>query len=69
MEYYVKLIIENDVGCIDTSACLSIFDVGFDSNTLEFEVYPNPTNGLFTIKTHNSTPVQLTIYNVLGEEV
>ena len=38
-------------GCVDTTACVSITSVGVLENTFgdEFAVYPNPTNGNFSI--------------------
>ncbi len=47
-EYAV--IISQD-GCIDTSACFSILDVGFLENSFEKEIiiYPNPTSGILSI--------------------
>ncbi len=47
---YVVELTEN--GCTDTSACVAITTVGIIENTFieEFTLYPNPTNGLFSIE-------------------
>lgn len=39
-----------DNGCVDTSACTDITELGFEAtNELSFEVYPNPANDFITI--------------------
>ncbi|MFT6166997.1 MAG: hypothetical protein ACJAV5_001490 [Vicingaceae bacterium] len=42
-------------GCVDTSACFSVSPVGLIENSLsdKFMVYPNPTEGNFSIKFEN----------------
>ena len=42
--------------------------INSDVSDLAFEVYPNPSNGQFTVSGLRS-PVQLQVYNVLGEMV
>ncbi len=44
------------------------FDVGLDKNNqqINFDVYPNPTNDLLTIKTDIDTKVDVKIYNING---
>ncbi len=39
-------------GCVDTSACVPITTVGINENSLanDFNIYPNPTTGVFTIE-------------------
>jgi hypothetical protein len=60
-------------GCTQ-SACVDIA-TGIDqlkSDSAEVEVYPNPSRGVFTINflgAQNFEPVQIEIYNVLGEQV
>ena len=43
-------------GCTDTSACVAITTVGIIENTFneEFTLYPNPTDGLFSIQFNSS---------------
>ena len=55
-------------GCIDTSACVSITTVGIIENSFgdEFKIYPNPTDGNFSIDlgdNHNSITVKVTELN------
>ncbi len=55
--------------CVDTSACQTVSTVGINSSTLEssISIYPNPSNGLFTIE--SPTSAEITITNTLGEIV
>lgn len=49
-------------GCVDTSDCVAITTVGIIENTFneEFTLYPNPTDGLFSIE-FNSTHEIITL--------
>ncbi|MCB0477444.1 MAG: T9SS type A sorting domain-containing protein [Crocinitomicaceae bacterium] len=53
-DYAVEL---TENGCTDTSICVAIATVGIEENSFgdEFVVYPNPTNGTFTIMLPNTT--------------
>lgn len=57
--------------CIDTSACVTVSSVGIDEDVQgqSLKVYPNPTNGLFTIEWLNNgtQTVDLSIINVTGK--
>lgn len=59
-------------GCVDTSACVNINNV--DLNELDFsetfQLYPNPTNGTFTIE-FNSTQdhIEMVIVDAVGREL
>ncbi|UKN02340.1 T9SS type A sorting domain-containing protein [Paracrocinitomix mangrovi] len=58
-------------GCTDTSACTAI-DISGLSEEYEhnFKMYPNPTNGVFTIDLGSiSKKFDVVIYNALGEVV
>lgn len=35
----------------------------------KFNIYPNPTNGIFTVAAETATPFQIILYNILGKEV
>ena len=35
----------------------------------DFNIYPNPTNGLFIISTNNNEPCDIIITNLLGQEI
>ena len=52
---FAVIVTEN--GCSDTSACVTIANVGLDNSTDEsLIIYPNPTSGLLTIS--NSSIIQ-----------
>jgi Ig-like domain CHU_C associated/Secretion system C-terminal sorting domain len=65
-------VIVNNSGCVDTSACTTISTVGITQNEGigNLAVYPNPTDGNFTIdlgQTHDQVMIQIT--NSLGQMV
>ncbi|GAB5558290.1 MAG: hypothetical protein SchgKO_25030 [Schleiferiaceae bacterium] len=65
------LIMEVD-GCIDTSACMSINNIGLgEFEVLKYSVYPNPTGGLVTIKGNEqeSFPLLVTVLDLSGREI
>lgn len=65
-------IIITDGDCADTSDCMDINSVGIDSYLQNVvKVYPNPTNGQFTIETGSwsNTNINITITNQIGETV
>ncbi|MGB0870576.1 MAG: T9SS type A sorting domain-containing protein [Flavobacteriales bacterium] len=67
---YALQITEN--GCIDTSECLLINNVGLDSyfDIDNIFIYPNPTKGTFNILHNESIVLQeIEIYSSLGENV
>jgi hypothetical protein len=62
------VIIDNGT-CSDTSACMAISDVGFNSNSAQlFEIFPNPTYGLITIQSIVAIK-QLTIRDIHGRAI
>ncbi len=65
---YAVVVTEN--GCSDTSACQTISSVGIEeaSNTA-FSVFPNPTNGSFTLATGNMEVEEVCILDVFGKTV
>jgi PKD repeat protein len=57
-------------GCIDTSACNSINNVGLSESTFNHEImaYPNPTNGIVKIDLGKVIPeFTVTIYDINGK--
>ena len=64
---YAVEITEN--GCVDTSACVLVDWVNLSELTMENEVlvYPNPTNGLLTIKA-SSTITNLELFDSIGQK-
>jgi len=66
---YAVIVTEN--GCSDTSDCYSVVGLGIiDLTDSGYNIYPNPTNGLFTIQTGIiSESYQISITDVLGKIV
>lgn len=67
------LMVTSTYGCKDTD-CNTIVVTSVNENYIEdnFNIFPNPANGVFTIQNNNQQPtatMQLEIYNVLGEKV
>jgi hypothetical protein len=59
-------------GCVDTSACVSIQNVGVESSKLEsgkFNVYPNPNSGSFMLDLGSTQAKQMSIVNSMGQVV
>ena len=58
-------------GCIDTSACYAVTNVGIDQNNFASGValYPNPNTGDFIIQLGNPATGQLIIRNIAGQIV
>ena len=62
------VIIENDYGCVDTSACFNINTVGLESpGQNKWSMYPNPSTGSVHIRSNVSD--NFTVVNNLGQEV
>jgi hypothetical protein len=67
---YAVQLTEN--GCVDTSACVAITTVGIIETTFsdEFILYPNPTNGAFSIQFGSpQTNVELKIMDLSGKVI
>ncbi|HLP11117.1 MAG TPA: GEVED domain-containing protein, partial [Flavobacteriales bacterium] len=63
---YAVIVFES--GCPDTSACVNITGVGIDDLTaLQFELYPNPNNGEFTIAVKDAGRISIT--NSIGQVI
>ncbi|MEC8968618.1 MAG: SBBP repeat-containing protein, partial [Bacteroidota bacterium] len=57
-------------GCVDTSSCVAITTVGIIENTFneDFTLYPNPTDGLFSIQFNSSQEnITLRILDATGK--
>ncbi len=67
--YAVEL--DNGNGCVDTSACFSITQVGIEENSnTDIQVYPNPISDLVTISLPASFEmITAVIYDAEGREV
>ena len=59
--------------CVDTSSCSEVTGLSAISNDLHnylYTIYPNPTNGKFTIDLgKGEEDITITIFNILGERV
>lgn len=63
------VIIENN-GCLDTTDCYTVAGVGLnDNSTVEFSIYPNPTNGIVNIIFSHLTDSDIEVYNATGSLV
>lgn len=63
-------VIIDDNGCVDTSGCMAINDVGIgDQLSLQTVVFPNPSNGIFTVVSTEEKITRLEVYNGLGKRV
>ena len=72
--YRVTLLIKSSGNCEDTdfSDIVINYPVGInDINALGFEVYPNPTNGKFSLifNTRSATTVNINVFNSLGSSL
>jgi hypothetical protein len=56
--------------CDIQSACIDLAFVGIEENVSEFvSVYPNPTNGIFTVNVNDTKATSISVLNTLGEEI
>ncbi len=66
-------VIVTEGACTDTSSCVYVDYLGLEENSTElnFNIFPNPSNGTFTIQTNqlNSEGYKLVIQNILGETI
>jgi len=65
-------VIVNFSGCIDTSACIEVLDyTEVQESTLSsgILIYPNPTSGQVTLQFQNSVKREVSLYDMLGQEL
>ena len=57
--------------CVDTSICVNIANIGLqEMNSLnQIFIYPNPTNGVISIRFGNVQNVKLEVYSTLGQKI
>ncbi len=63
-----RVLVSDANGCTDTSAAFNVTSVGLNNvlGSTEFKLYPNPTNGHFTIEWSEGT-AEIQIVNALGQ--
>ena len=60
----------NYAGCLDTSSCYSLDGVGlFENEISPIKVYPNPTNGKFTVSHPSMGNGQIGVFTATGQLV
>jgi hypothetical protein len=58
------------IGCTDTTECINISGIGFEENTtVDFNVYPNPTQGNITINVSNALNALVEIIDINGKVI
>ena len=64
-------VIINNNNCIDTSACVLVNYVGLDESNANYlvTIYPNPSNGQFTISSNASNDFTVRVHNSIGQSV
>jgi surface protein len=64
---YAVILTEN--GCTDTSVCKTINSVAINEiqNSLNLKIYPNPTSNYLIIENPNSSTLQYSVHNPLGQ--
>lgn len=58
-------------GCTATSSCYNVMTVGLDEQADEtvLLLYPNPSNGVFHMISSAENPMEVTVFNVMGQTV
>ena len=67
---YALVVTEN--GCSDTSACYNITVVGLDNSEVKEHLlllYPNPSSGQFQLISDIALPLEVTVFNMIGQTV
>ncbi|MDG1475660.1 MAG: T9SS type A sorting domain-containing protein [Vicingaceae bacterium] len=64
-------VIINTIGCMDTSACVSVTTVGINNINSEngLSIYPNPTKGLFEISLPDFSGTSVEVYSLVGQKI
>lgn len=58
-------------GCADTSSCYNVMTVGLEETSEEtvLLLYPNPSNGIFQMISNVENPMEVTVFNMIGQTV
>lgn len=71
IKYCVTMIASNQADCeCSVTKCLDAFTNIQDISLSDYSIYPNPSNGVFNIRSKSTNnPITVEIYNVLGEVI
>jgi PKD repeat protein len=71
LQYCVTMVASSTDGCeCSKTKCIDVSTDINNINALNFSIYPNPSNGVFNVKTtSNSHQMTVLVYNVIGEIV
>jgi Secretion system C-terminal sorting domain/Two component regulator propeller len=61
--------VTNSFGCTTYSGMIHYNNAGIDEHANNFNIYPNPSNGVFTIETSINTDVVIEVMDVKGQVV
>ena len=64
-------VIVNQNSCSDTSSCYVILNTGIEGNNKhsDITIFPNPTSGIFSIKSDNLKIKTVDVFNIIGENI
>lgn len=65
-EYAVIVTLAN--GCSDTSDCIMINDLGVEEHSTYFSIFPNPGNGIFSLKGIENKATHISIVDLTGRK-
>ena len=65
-----RVVLSNDIGCVDTSECINVIVTGLEE-ALEpqVQVYPNPSTGVFEIKLPSPSNATLEVFDLQGKAI
>ena len=62
-----QVLVEGNDGCMSDTSEMVSFYLGISDNTVKsFEIYPNPSNGLFNLHTYGNISGSYEIFNIEG---
>lgn len=70
IKYCITMIASNAAGCeCSTTKCITVNTSVNDIDNSMINIYPNPTDGIFTIQTEGESTYTVQIFNAIGELV